>query len=799
LPGGLEPGALREAVGLARRLEDGALAESMLLAAKNSDALPASDAAWLRNELAALRALSGDLAGALALREEAARFMGPEEARAVLLSVAREASETLSDHARAATLYEELRRREPAERELWEPLLQAYRRLGDMTRLVDLIEQTIPLVESAEDRARLRLDLATVLLEEPDKLEAAKAILREILDDDPTQRGAAMLLSGILENAGQKAELIELLSSQLNAAKDREDVESIVSMSLRLGALFEQQDQQRDALDAYRAVLDWDPRAKPALEAVLRLAEASSDGFLVADAIEGLLSVAEHDNAEQLAWRLVELRREQADEAGVERALELGFNANPGSAQLGEALLERYQNRSDWHAAAGALRRAVIASSGERELVHRMVEAHRAAEESEAALEIVDALIARRPDDAWLYRERSSVYSDLARADESLADLERAYALSREQPAELVEALEQAIARADPPQDLELTLRLIKVLEETGDLEGARARLAEVVKQSPKDTAVLWRLAALESRAEHWPQAANAFRQLVQLEQGELLVRAALELADVCERAGRLGEARYGLERALNFDRTSAELRQRLRAVYAAGGATRDLVRMMLEDAAAETEVARRLPHLLAAGETLLAPDGDVLEAIRVLEQARALSPDSIEGVVLLARANASADRTDQALSMLRELVASHRGRRSKQLALAYQELSSILLLTGMLSEALGALTKAFEMDARNGRLAMQLGQLALDIDDDETAARAFRSVTMMRPTDGDANEGATPDAKAEAHYQLARLAQKQGDLRKAKLLVTKALAENPQLEAARLLLLDLEAAERRA
>jgi len=346
---------------------------------------------------------------------------------------------------------------------------------------------------------------------------------------------------------------------------------------------------------------------------------------------------------------------------------------------------------------------------------------------------------------------------------------------------------------------MELTLRLIKVLEETGDLDGARARLAEVVKQSPKDVAVLWRLAALESRAEHWPQAANAYRQLVQLEQGERLVRAALELADVCERGGRLSEARYGLERALNVDRGSRELRQRLRAVYAAAGATRDLARLMLEDAAAETEVAARLPHLLAAGETLLAPDGDVLEAIRVLEQVRALAPDNIEGIVLLARANASADRTEPALTMLKELVTSHRGRRSKQLALAYQELSSIQLLAGRLSEALGALTKAFEMDVRNGRLAMQLGQLALDIDDDETAARAFRSVTMMRPTDGDPNEGATPDAKAEAHYQLARLAQKQGDSRKAKLLVTKALAENPQLEAARLLLLDLEAAERRA
>ena len=144
-------------------------------------------------------------------------------------------------------------------------------------------------------------------------------------------------------------------------------------------------------------------------------------------------------------------------------------------------------------------------------------------------------------------------------------------------------------------------------------------------------------------------------------------------------------------------------------------------------------------------------------------------------------------------------MILAHRGRRSKQLSLVYQEISSIQLMQGFLSEAMDSLTKAFEMDVRNGQLAMQLAQLALDIDEEETALRAFRSVTMMKPADGDPSEGAIPEAKAEAHFQLARIAFKRGDPRKAKVLVAKALAENPQLEPARLLLHDLEAAERRA
>jgi tetratricopeptide (TPR) repeat protein len=128
-----------------------------------------------------------------------------------------------------------------------------------------------------------------------------------------------------------------------------------------------------------------------------------------------------------------------------------------------------------------------------------------------------------------------------------------------------------------------------------------------------------------------------------------------------------------------------------------------------------------------------------------------------------------------------------------------YREISAIQLMEGFLTDALTALGKAFEMDMRNGQLAMQLGQLALDMDEEEVAVRAFRSVTMMKPAEGDATDGATGEAKADAHYFLAVVSRKQGDLRKARVLVSKALSENPSHESARELLHDLDVAERPA
>jgi cytochrome c-type biogenesis protein CcmH/NrfG len=108
------------------------------------------------------------------------------------------------------------------------------------------------------------------------------------------------------------------------------------------------------------------------------------------------------------------------------------------------------------------------------------------------------------------------------------------------------------------------------------------------------------------------------------------------------------------------------------------------------------------------------------------------------------------------------------------------------------LSDALTALTRAFELDPKNGKLAMQLGTQALEIDEDDTAQRAFRGIAIMKAPEPGSTEGATSEMKADANFYLATLARKAGDARKAKVLASKALSENPDHEAARALLAEL-------
>jgi tetratricopeptide (TPR) repeat protein len=139
--------------------------------------------------------------------------------------------------------------------------------------------------------------------------------------------------------------------------------------------------------------------------------------------------------------------------------------------------------------------------------------------------------------------------------------------------------------------------------------------------------------------------------------------------------------------------------------------------------------------------------------------------------------------QNDRALDLLSEIAAASRSKRTRRLAGVYEEIARIQLLEGFLTDALDALLKAHELDLKNARIAMRLGKLALDIDEDAAAQRAFRSVTLMKPVDDP--DSVTAERKAEAHYGLALLAKKYGDGRKAKILVAKALAENPAHEAA--------------
>ena len=828
----IEP--LREAFAIAERTGPAELVERLLrkavaLAAAHGD----GRLAWALTALASLRATAGDLAEAADLRERAARASDPEDGRALLLEVAAMAAGPLADPERAARLYEELRAREPAEREIWQPLVEVYRGLDDRVRLAALLEETAPLLEGAAERGRLRLERARLAVDEDQ--DKAVAVLKEVIEDDPTLVEAAVVLAELLEKLGRREELAGLVRGQLDGAKDREDRPTIVRLSLRLGLLLEQQWDEQGALDVYHAALEWDPKSAEVLRQIVRLGMARDDSLSLGDALESLLALEAGDDAVEFALRLAKIRADHADEPGAVEAIERGWQARPGDPRLREELTRRYtesgafaklaalcvadaetrttreerlaglreaatllrERAGDDAGAAEILLRALDVEPTNREVLAAVIETMSATSQHARAVDAVGRAIAAAPDDPELYRTRASLHETLGHAQAALLDIEQAYEKSGGEHADaLIDALGKAAAACAAKGTPEaraalrgLRLRLAAILAQAGDIDRARGELTELIRVDGRDRTALHALALLEESCGDWAAASSIYARLVALEDGEGLVDTALRLADACERGDRIADARPALERARRVAPDNAAVRDRLREVYTAISAGRELGALLLDDAARTSDPTARFTHLMQAGRLLIAAEGESARAAEVFEQARALRPDDMEATLLLADSYTISARLDDARAVLDGAVGAQRGRRTRALAAVHRRLARLDLAAGDSASALAALTRAFDNDAQNAHLAMELGTLAVELEEHEPATRAFRAVTLMKTVPAGSGEGATAALRALAYYHLGRMAFIQGDKRKARLMIDKAVADDPTLEAARSLL----------
>jgi tetratricopeptide (TPR) repeat protein len=827
---------VREGVDVATRLGDGALARAILerfVDAKRAAGPEVADLPWALAALANLHEAAGDLRKAVELKREAAEIADPDVARALKFEAARTAAEKLGDLALAAEAYEALYRADPADREAWEPLLAVYRKSGDGRKVVDLLGAVVDYVEDAPERARLRLERVRTMMEQKDLDDVdAAPLLREIVDEDGSQVEAALMLAAILERTGDREGLVDLLGRQIDAARDRSDASAVASLALRLGALLETTDRV-EARNVYYTGLDWEPKSRELLDALLRLLQDDEDAAERADVLERRLAAEAGPAAEQMALVLHATRAEAGDIAGAERALELGFRAYPASSPLRQQLEDAYRERSDWgklaelyvidagarvdrderlsrlkqaaglwrnelhdpRTAASVLRLAREVAPDDpsllREHVDVLVEAN---DPASAAAELGAVLDRLAPGDgtrASILAMRASLRAAAHDAHGSLEDLEGAFELDRKAyAADLAAALgvarEAATSEADAEKVRDLRLREAQVLPYAGEVDAARAVLGELVRHNPKDREALSALAGLEASLDRWDAASAVLARLVLLEEGPAAVTASMRLAEACEHAGRPGDARSALERARAFAPEDRALRERLERAYEQSGAWHELATLALEEANSNTDPRARFAQFMRAGAVLLESAGDPQAAIGALEEARAILPADLDCVGLLSDAYTLWGRAEDALTMIDEVLAPHKGRRSRELAPLYWRLSRVYQHTEDAAAELRALTQALECDAQNGDVCSAVAVRAIETDELDLGNRALRAVTLLKVPG--------PMSKALAYQYMGEISVKQGDPKRALTLLKRALAEDPSLETARGL---IEAMER--
>lgn len=337
----------REAKELAERaLQDRELVEAILremLAADEGDT-------WALAELTKVREEAGDHKEVYRLLvRQSELYAESERVQAARHAAAAVAREKLGDDAAAIELYETLFDADPSDERAATALRELYAKAGKHKELLALLERLTDLAESPSSRAALRLESAEICLSRLDAVSEATEHLRAVLDEQPENEKATVLLAQLLEKTGRDQELSDLFVSQIELAKERGDVAAELSYSVRLGEVYETRlNDTARAIETYRAVLEREPRHPGALLALARLHEQRGEKAEAAQRLEVILEDARGAEAVGVALRLADLHGALGDEGAVRRVLERGLAADGAAQEIRRRLLALYEKQQAW-------------------------------------------------------------------------------------------------------------------------------------------------------------------------------------------------------------------------------------------------------------------------------------------------------------------------------------------------------------------------------------------------------------------------------------------------------------------
>ncbi len=820
---------VREASQVATDLGRDADAEKLLVRgaeiARNSlDGL--GSALWIPTTLAERRRAAGDLKGAIRWTQTAvdASDASGDAQRTETLSkeLAALAAQPGGDPALAAQTYTKLIESEPRDRTLWGPAADAFVTLKDREGYEGLVRRTLDGLIEPEDRNALRMELAARLMGPYKAQEDAVTVLREVLDEDPDHLGASQGLADVFERSGRDEELADLLRLQLDRARDRNDGPAVAALSLRTGGLY-QKTRREDAMDAYRAGLDWAPEDPGLLRALYELYGKDDDARDRATLGERLLAVEAGDAAAKLALSLADQLIALEDTDAALRALDVGFRAAPTHDKLRKRLEATLREKNDLEAlaemmtfdaahrtdaaarltrfreaaalykgelnrperAADVLKDAHALNPGDLELLGELVEALTQSGRIDDAAEAVRGALEERPDAtkerAQLLGTRSRLRLELRDSGGALEDAEESFGIDpKTTQAQLVAALDAhrltLADQGDREAERATTLRLSSILRAGGDAARSRDVLADWVERDPSDVSALRTLVELDSGTQRWSDVVGHTTRLVGLETGEPQAEIALRLHEAAGQAGDPAAAREGLEAAHRDQPDHQGIRGALRALYESVGAFEELASVLLVDAQASEGDAREAA-LRRAGEIYVYELQQPVRAIAPLREALTIKEDDLELLVLLVDALIGSDALAEAVEILQAAIQAKGKKRSPALASLQQRMARIAGLSGDPQTQLEWLKVALETDKQSNVVAAELAELAITLGDDASAMNALKVVTLQK-TPG-------PMSKAIAFLRQAQIASRQGDHQKAVLWARRARIEDAELREA--------------
>lgn len=327
-------------------------------------------------------------------------------------------------------------------------------------------------------------------------------------------------------------------------------------------------------------------------------------------------------------------------------------------------------------------------------------------------------------------------------------------------------------------------VRLGEVYEsKLDDKQKAIETYQAVLERDDKNQGALVALGRLFESQGDSKKAADILERLLPLVKGQQAIDLALQLADIFGRLNDTEGAKRVLERGVSVDADTGELRKRLRALYEKTNEWKKVAKMLAEDALIAQPDAERVRLLRQAAGILMSKCKDAAGAAELLEQASKLAPEDRDLLLALCDAYSESGRGKDAIVALQQIVDSYGGKRVKELAAIYHRLAKAHVSEGNKKEGLAQLDQAFRITPGNLEILVDLGRLALDLEDLERAQKTFRALLLQR-LDAD-----SPITKAEVFYYLGAISHRQGDKQKAIQMLERAVDNDGELEVAKELL----------
>lgn len=716
----------------------------------------------------------------------------------------------LRDDLQAAQCYSKILELDPDHRGNWERLLLAYRKAGRIDDFDSLSQDILPKLRTRQDQALFLLYQARELETEPGYEAQTISVLTQALQLDPGLNGAAKLLATVYEKQGRISELTEVLQQRLNTAQEQGLFPQLDSIGVQLANALRLENRAPEALQIYEDLLKRSPQNLEALRGVIELSDTipqeNRRQERIVQFMEQLLGLERGDKVAPLALRLAKWYEDHDEADSVERTLQTAFKKMPSSPEIRDRLVELFEQHGQYAMAAETLETAHRAEPKNQQLTLRLIDSWVHAGAVERALGWLDEQISANPTEAALHLKRAEILEGTGELGGALESLEAAFELKADCGEALIRVLEASRTGKPPAESLELSLRLVELLTQTGKAVEARAELKKLQDRAPDEPRVLALLAEVAEGEKNDAVAVDVYRKLIRTQQGSSLAKSVQHLVTVAERAGRLSELPADLVGALQRLPADRVLRDKVRSVVERAGAERELSVLLVQDAKSVKNREEKAALLLKAADLLAKYDSE--ESGALLKKAHEAHP-TVNSAVRLSRSQAQRGERAEALQRLVNMTSGNSSHEAR--TAAYQELARLHLAADELVEAYEVLNEAYKLERRNGSVALLLGMLALDLGDERLARRVLRSVTTMRlrasegaaPTSGDRASGArlssfqtserglgaSTEEKAKAYILLGEIAKNHGDASAARKLVNQAILEDPSNDRAQALL----------